>query len=89
MVEEKMKEQDMERMEQGLPLTEREELMTMARKAESAVLKLEAEYMVAGVPLRPPEGGDATVKLGGWARPCARSPQISLGDFHSTRSEGT
>lgn len=55
-VEEKMKDQDLERAELRLPLTEWEELMTMARKAESTVRKLEAEYRVAGVPLRPRKG---------------------------------
>lgn len=51
-VEKQMQDKDKERMEFGPPLTERKELMTMAREEKSAILKLEAEYRVAGMPRR-------------------------------------
>ena len=55
-VETEMNDQDKEREKHGLPLIEREELMNMARRAESTILKQEAEYRVAGEPLRPRKG---------------------------------
>ena len=60
-VEKDMNDQDKEREKQGLPLTEREELMNMARGTESTILKREAEYRVAGVPLRPRHGATPQV----------------------------
>lgn len=54
--------QDKERAERGLPPTEMEELMSLARKAESAILKRKGKHRVAGVPLRLRKGAAQQVQ---------------------------
>ena len=51
-----MEDQDTERLKRGKPLIEQEELMLMAREAESGVLRLEAEYRVARMTPKPKAG---------------------------------
>ena len=55
-VEQQMKDQDKARLKSKEPLTNREELMVLARQEEKAVLLLEAEYTLAGVTQRPRVG---------------------------------
>ena len=55
-VEAKMRIQDAKRLKRDEPLTDREDLMTMARQEEYLVLKLEDEYRVAGMTPKPRTG---------------------------------
>ena len=44
-----MKDQDEARLARDEPLSDREELMSMAQKEDLAILQLEVEYRVAGM----------------------------------------